>query len=67
MTDDSEGNPPNLDPLASVVEGAEERLARLSSRRPFTSEGFEVVEASIAEYIRSLVLESSKTANPDLS
>jgi histone H3/H4 len=58
-----EGTPSvESDPIDDAIASAELQIAAIEEWRPFSSKGFEALETSIAEYIRSLALESSRTA-----
>jgi histone H3/H4 len=52
---------PQDDPLERAARRAAARLRPIDTR-PFSEPAFQLVEASIADYIRSLVLESSRIA-----
>lgn len=53
------GEPSGVD---GALDRAREALERLPDREPFSPQGFDMLERSVAEYIRSLVLESTRTA-----
>src|SRR5688572_14524317 len=50
------------DPFEVAARRAAEHLQRIEDRKPFSDQGFDTLEESVAEYIRSLVLEASRIA-----